>query len=840
MFAIFLAMASGMAAADYITAPGSIVLGLTLILIITTYLLRKEGKLLPFSFILIIFVASFGYYQWIDEGNRSVIQGIDVFNAEMEGRIASEVKVDGDRARWIMSADTVNISSNNTTKRVDMGGEKVQVVVKLRTKKQWEEAHQWQRGTIVRLNGEWERPRKAGNPGALDYQLYLYREQIHWIINVDGVDSIRFAPTHYSGKDSIAQKFQLKGLRQFDAFREYLADQVETVFPPFSQGFMKGILLGTRDDLEPERLEAFSLLGLTHVLAISGMHVGLVIGGWIWLCLRFGMTYQRTLLLTLFVIPVYITLTGAEPSAIRAGIVTMLGITAVLMKRWKNGLSLLGFTGCLMLLWNPYFLFNIGFQLSFLTTAGILWGVPKMNKKLPIQNAWIRSAISITFIAQCFSFPITIYYFNQFSILSFGTNLFLVPVITLIILPFGYAALFLGMVHPGFGYILGKIVNSTLWGVYWSVDRLSDWEMLHQIWGTPPKWWVILYYVFFLWLMGLWVKGEDRIHPQVKLRWGGTIHLPRIDKHRWMISALIFIMILHLGYGYSYPLKRDVFQATFIDVGQGDSILIETPNGKRILVDGGGTLDFSEQLEEWQKRKKMFEVGKQTVVPYLKRNGIRHLDYVVATHGDMDHIGGLRAVLSELSVGNLVWGADRVEGSEETDLMHIARENKIKVVQAIQGQKWSIEEGIEMWVLHPARESGRSEKSNNQSVVLLLNVYGETVLLTGDIEKEGEYRILDMLEEMKFRPQIDIMKVAHHGSRTSTTERWVDFFQPSVAVISVGQDNWFGHPTKEVLQRLKAADTQIYRTDVDGAVRVTIDRKGQVNVKSTLQPQRIE
>jgi competence protein ComEC len=836
MFGIFMAMSSGIAAADYIKAPAFVIWGIVGISIIMTYLLRKEGRLLPFFALLFIFVSSFGYFQWMDEGNRSAIPGVETFHANMEGRIVSEVRVDGDRARWVMQSDTVFMPFNGSLqRRVNMEGEKVQVVLKLRTKHQWEAVQQWQRGSLIRLKGDWERPRKAGNPGALDYEIYLHRQHIHWIVNVDGADSITFAPLNYAGESSLVDKTGLALMQQFDHFRGYLNRQVEAIFPIFSQGFMKGILLGTRDDLETDRLESFSLLGLTHVLAISGMHVGLVVGGWIWLCRRLGLTHETTLRLTWLVIPFYIVVTGAEPSAIRAGIMAMIGITALLMKQWKNGLSILGFTGCIMLLWNPYYLFNIGFQLSFLITAGIIWGVSKINRKIPVHNEWIRSAISITLTAQCFSFPMTVYYFNQFSLLSFAANLFLVPVMTLIILPVGYAALFLGMIHPGFGYLLGKMVNTTLWSVYWIVDRLSGWAYMHQIWATPPKWWMVVYFALFLSLISFWEKGDNRIHPLVKRKWQGNIITRKLGKRRWVAPVLLLLMIVHLAYGYAYPGKREAFQATFIDVGQGDSLLIETPKGTRILVDGGGTLDFSERLEEWQKRKKTFEVGKQVLVPYLKRNGIRHLDYVFATHGDIDHIGGLRAVLSELYVTQLVWGTDSIIGPEVTELFQIAQDNEVKVVQAVRGQRWKIEEGIDLLVLHPTHESGKNMEGNNQSLVLLMNIYGKTMMLTGDIEVAAEHRILDALEENQFRPNIDIMKVAHHGSRTSTTQRWMNYFKPKVAVISVGHDNRFGHPTAEVIERLEAAQTQIYRTDVHGAVTVTMDRMGRVELETTLR-----
>jgi competence protein ComEC len=817
---VFGATVIGVMAANRISAPWFVIGGLLALIVILLYLIRKEGKLLPFFVLLLFFAASFGYFQWIDGSNRSLIESTESFSARLEGQISSPVKIDGDRAQFHLKAHRVTILSKGYPKDIDTGGEKVEVLLKLRTLDEWHKAHAWHRGMNLSLIGEWEQPIGAGNPGAFDYREYLHRQNVHWIVRVKGI----------TGSEIKYDKASISFMRQMDRFRDHLDSQVEIIFPPFSQAFMKGILLGMRDDLEPARLESFSLLGLTHVLAISGLHVGLVVGGILWLTLKLGFTRERSFWLTLGIIPFYVLLTGGAPSAVRAGCMAMIGVIALLTNQWKNSLSLLGFTGCIMVVWNPYYVFNVGFQLSFITTMGILWGFPKVDRKLTIRPPWIRSAVTITVIAQLFSFPLSIYYFNQFSFLSFISNLIIVPIIGLIILPLGYLALFIGSFHPGLAYGIAKTTDRLLGGIYWTVDQLSGWGLPHFIWATPPSFWMVVYYVLLYLMLTYWTKGIDRLHPKLRQMWNGSSISNATTKRWWAVPALTLLFILHIYTAYLVPWESDAFQMTFIDVGQGDSIFVETPKGRRILIDGGGSIDFSGTLEAWQRRKDPFEVGKDVVVPYLKHRGIRNIDWIVATHGDVDHIGGLQAVIDQISIGHMIWGTDRPDTVQEKKLFQALKERGIPAVQAVRGQRWKVEDGVDILVLHPSETSGMHGDENDQSIVLWMNVKGKTFLLTGDIESKAEEDILFMLEQNEFRPSIDVMKAAHHGSKTSTSQRWLDFFRPDTVVISAGRNNRFGHPADEVMDRLVDSNATIYRTDRQGAITFTVDKKGQLKV----------
>jgi competence protein ComEC len=827
-------------AANRIHAPWFIVGGLLILLMIVLYFIRREGTtLLPFFVFLFFFVAAFGYFQWIDGANKSMIESAKPFTAKVEGKISSPIKIDGDRAQFHLNAHKVTVlSSGSLYKETDMVSEKVQIFVKLRTLEEWRNIHTWHRGMNLTLRGEWEKPMGASNPGAFDYREYLRYQKIHWVVRVKGAtgrevtEPLPIEQGLSRNGGVIPETISISFLAQMDRFRNLLESQVETIFPSFSQAFMKGLLLGTREDLEPSWLESFSLLGLTHILAISGLHVGLVVGGVLWITRKLGFTRERSLWLTLGMIPFYVLITGGAPSAVRAGLMAMIGVVALLARQWKNGLSILGFTGCVMVIWNPYYVFNIGFQLSFLTTIGILWAFPKMNRKLPIRPAWLRSVVSITLIAQWFSFPLSIYYFNQFSLLSFIANLVIVPIISLIILPLGYLALFIGWVHPGLAYAIAKVIDSLLGGIYWVVNQLSNWGPMHYIWATPSVLWMIGYYILFYFMLIYWVKGIDRIHPKLREKWDGFYISHAAVKRWWVVPVLTLLFIVHIFTAYFVPWEPNTFKMTFIDVGQGDSILLETFEGHRILIDGGGTIDFSGSLEEWRQRKDPFEVGKDVVVPYLKHRGIRYMDWIVATHGDTDHIGGLPAVIDDLSIGHILWGSDRPDTLKEKKLFQAILERKIPIVQAVRGQRWKVEDGVEILILHPSAASASNlfTKENDQSLVLMVNVKGKTFLLTGDIESNAEEDILRMLAQNGFRPSIDVMKVAHHGSKTSTSRKWLDFFQPDMVVISVGRKNRFGHPADEVMDRLVESNATIYRTDQHGAVTFTVNDKGELRV----------
>ncbi|WP_235425119.1 DNA internalization-related competence protein ComEC/Rec2 [Heyndrickxia ginsengihumi] len=246
----------------------------------------------------------------------------------------------------------------------------------------------------------------------------------------------------------------------------------------------------------------------------------------------------------------------------------------------------------------------------------------------------------------------------------------------------------------------------------------------------------------------------------------------------------------------------------FIDVGQGDSILIKLPwNRGTYLIDTGGELSFKK--EQWQQQTNPFEVGKDVLVPFLKSQGIGTIDKLILTHSDEDHIGGAEAIISSLHIKEIDISPRSWEKTLMKEIIAEAQMKHIPVFEMMSGDHWQNKAGSFVYV-SPFDDH---YEGNNDSLVLYANVGGKKWLFTGDLEKEGEETLI-----RAFHFHVDILKVGHHGSKTSTSEAFLNQLSPSIAVISVGKHNRFGHPNKEVIERLKAHHIVIYRTDEQGAI----------------------
>ena len=311
----------------------------------------------------------------------------------------------------------------------------------------------------------------------------------------------------------------------------------------------------------------------------------------------------------------------------------------------------------------------------------------------------------------------------------------------------------------------------------------------------PPTWWLAAY---------------AAVCFQGLIAWTGDV--PRRKVHR---IAFAFLMGGLIAFAWSPDVwaREKELRITFLDVGQGDSAVIETPGGQVILVDGGGVLPYPR--ESWQRRRKESDSGRDVVVPYLKYRGIRSIDYLVITHGDADHVGGLAAVAERFPVRRVIRSPPGA-GGDGAAAPAVAEGSRSEGVRGLAGKR--LVPGARDFLAVPPPGAGGSagEQTNDDSVVFLLSAYGRSVLMTGDIEERAEREIAAAWD----LPSVDWLKVAHHGSRTSTHPAWLKEVDPVHAVISVGEKNRFGHPAPEVIRRLEEQNAAIWRTDRRGAVTV--------------------
>jgi len=787
-----------------------------------------------------------GERMWADARNVTALAGLDLpgasYEAEVTGTIVSAVEVDGDRATFRVTADAVRVGSEAAPRKVR---ERLLVQVRLAEQPHQQVAAAWHRGDKVRLAGELTLPAGASNSGGFDYRRYLESSQhIHWLLKIKGIGAVHAAPG--PGWNAAAM------LGRVDAARDWLGARVDQLYPADQSGYMKGLVLGIREDLDPEQFQQFSRLGLTHILAISGLHVAVFIYALGAVLRLLRMTRERMLVTLMFAVPFYVLLSGSSPSVVRAGLMTMLALLAARMDKLKEGLHLLAAAAVAMLVWNPSFIQDVGFQLSFAVTAGLILFVQPVRRAMPNwpKGKALLDLLVVTVVAQAVSFPLTIYYFNQFHLLSIPANLILVPFISFIVMPIGAVALLIGLLWPLGGQLLAVVsVYANDW-TFLLVKSLGDVEAVRTIWATPPIWWIAVWYLSLAVMCRMLPAAPAAVVPvdmneTQPLQDGGepdTSPIWELQEARklpiWRSRSAGLVLASLAGAGLLvYAYFPDVWSRTaevdVLDVGQGDSIYIRTPQGKRILVDGGGTLSFRKAGEEWKERSDPFEVGGKVVVPLLMKRGVHALDLLVISHLDSDHIRGLQAVLDSIPVKAIVWNGSVKPAEDAEAILRTAVQKKIPLYRAEFGKQWKVDKDTELTVLWPqpaaGREIPRVDEQNDDSVVLYMKVYQSAFLLSGDISSVAESSILSRLQESDAAPflvPLDVLKVAHHGSKYSTSEEWLRFWRPLQAAISVGATNTYGHPHPDVLKRLEAASAAAFRTDQNGEIRYKVNKTG--------------
>ncbi|HZG84131.1 DNA internalization-related competence protein ComEC/Rec2 [Paenibacillus sp.] len=723
------------------------------------------------------------------EGKPAVIAGV----------IVSKPEVDGDRLAFDVAAAAATIEARES----ELSGERIRVYVRLETEAEAERARSLRRGETAEVAGELRLPSSATNFGGFDYRLYLARQHTFWTLRADGLAALRRI-----GEAEGA--FAAKALDRVDRVREHMGARLEALFTEPTAGFMKGLLLGVRDDLDPEQFQAFSQIGLTHILAISGLHVAIYVGALLWLLGKLPLSRERRLELAMAAVPVYVVLTGMSPSVVRAGLMAAIALYAARRRLLKDGLHILAAAALLMLLWEPYYLYNVSFQLSFAVTAGLIIFTPRAMELLrAIRPQPLRSAVAVTLVAQCVSFPLTITYFNGFSWLSFPANFLLVPAFSFAVLPLGTAALLLAYVAPPVAPWAAYLAEKLTALCFLAVERLSGWESASTIWATPPAWWIAAYYALLL----------AATSPELRRRPGFG---------RFAAAACAAALAGLLAYAYAPDALDRAGYVSFLDVGQGDAILLRTPSGAHWLVDGGGTIRFERPGEEWRRRSDPFEVGEDVLVPLLKRRGVQSIDALFVSHADTDHIGGLSAVLEHIPVRRIFFNGTVKSGEASERFYRTALSQGVPLIPMHAGM--TVEAGGAKAVAVYPTERGPfrvEEEQNEASLVLLATMYSRTFLLTGDIGEAEEREIVSgrsaEIGAGSALPRIDVLKAAHHGSKSSTLQRWLDAWRPRVAVVSAGRNNIYGHPHPSVLQRLDDNGIPALRTDQHGEIQFRVE-----------------
>ncbi|RFB17583.1 DNA internalization-related competence protein ComEC/Rec2 [Bacillus sp. HNG] len=635
-----------------------------------------------------------------------------------------------------------------------------------------------QMGLVCTFNGTLKKPQVSRNPYSFDYQKYLYAQQIHWIFE---------ANTLTPEKCFLQKKWSLG--RWLLKIREAGIHQIDSHFDGSTAGIIQALIYGERTNIENEIVNSYQSLGLIHLLAISGLHVSLMTGMFYFLCIRFGVTRESTSILLLCLLPAYIVIAGGSPSVIRSVLMCMLLFASILW--WKKGsmLDVISFVFIFMLAINPYFLFNIGFQLSFMVSASLILSSKAIFKH---YSNTLASLFAVSFLSQIASLLILLYHFFEFSLLSLPLNMLYVPLYSMIILPFAlFTVVLLGVFEP-----IGEMFATILTWLLELLNHVTVWFSQFSFsvltLGKPGLVLMILYCGACFYFLICWERKKVLFQRA--------------------LLAPIVVLLLHIITPYINPYG----EVTMIDVGQGDSIYIELPFRKGVyLIDTGGTIPFEQ--EQWKIRRNQFSTAQNIIIPFLKAKGIRSIDKLIVTHGDQDHIGGAQGLLEDIRIKEIVLGKNKNDASQEKNLKKLAAKKGIPVHIVEHGQKWKEGDSI-FYILAP---KGNELKENNNSVVIYTKLGGLNWLFTGDIEKDVELNLIKTYKNLR----VDVLKVGHHGSKTSSTQEFIQFINPKIALIPVGVNNRFNHPHPDVIDLLKKEKIKVYRTDKDGAIQFRYFKK---------------
>mgnify|MGYP001951420177 FL=1 len=630
-------------------------------------------------------------------------------------------------------------------------------------------------GDVIRIRGELRKPQGMRNPKGFDYRAYLQRQGIFYTMSASEsqVELIGNKPFKWPNSWIIAVHNWLKSIMEKNLRDPALA-------------LVKSMIIGDKGTLPHEVRDEFSKTGLAHILAISGLHVGYIVLALSAMQKILKLSPKIAFLVQALFLGFYCLVAGATASVIRATVMAIIIMGGKFLGRRGDPINSMALAALVVLIFRPLDIFDVGFQLSFGAVGGIFLHGNRIKKALKILPDFISNSISVTLAAQLGTWPLTLYYFNIISPWAMLTNLLLVPIAGIVVI-LGFVMLVISVILPWLGSFIGSVIeyvalilikgNNIMASIPWAFTKMI----------SPSMMFLIIYY------LTLWLVSEEKpVFIKRPILWAGG-------------AVTLLLVIAFIKYLLPVPM-----QIIFLDVGQGDCVYIRTPDRKHILVDGGGR---PEGL--WS-----FDVGEDIVVPFLLKNGVGKLDLVVMSHSHDDHIGGLIPVVRDIKVGAFMEFPPKDISQNYLLLKELVKQKGITCIYAAQGQRYKIGEQVWIDILYPMRNQDMvhniaGDNENNRSIVMRLQYKDTSILFTGDIEQEVENYLSDIYDF-----NVDILKVAHHGSRTSSTEPWIGIIDPRIAVIQVG-NNIFGHPHQEVEQRLLSQGAAIYRNDRDGAVICT-------------------
>lgn len=655
-------------------------------------------------------------------------------------------------------------------------------------------------GMKILVKGTLKRVEEPSNPGGFDSQHYYACRHIYYFMKKAVV---RKKTESYSGYRQ--QLFKVK-----EKCRQILTESAGEDAPLFC-----AMVLGDKQDLDPEMRMRYQLAGIVHILAISGLHISILGMGLYNLLKKIGLGIWPAGIFSLGVMLQYGIMTGGSISTMRAVTMFLIAMGARITGRIYDMMTALSVTAMMILLESPAYLLDSGFLLSFGCVLGIGVAAEKICALAGAEKKWTKALVS-SIALQLVTLPVMLKFFGEVSLAGFFLNLLVLPSVGFV-LTGGMAALLLGIfcipaaklaILPARGLLLFYEYLCSLAGKL----RWSTW-----IGGEPEIWQILVYYVFLITIlfMGQYIKEPMRREQEAGMKSELSSRDKRIPGKiqrklrtvRAAAGALMITGILILGFHPAGDLK-----VTCLDVGQGDGILVETPDNHHFLIDGGSSSQS--------------DLGRYCLLPALKSQGISYLDGLFISHTDKDHISGVKELLeymgnglTTIRAGYLVlpsW-TEKPEAWEE--LSDAAQKAGIKIVTGKKGDELHC--GLVSFSILWPEKNATGKDVNEEAMVMELSFGEFQMLFTGDIGADTEKKLL----ASGILKDVDCLKVGHHGSRYSTTKAFLEKIKPELAIISCSSTNTYGHPSPETVERLEAAGSQVEYTMKNGAITVETDGK---------------
>ncbi len=649
------------------------------------------------------------------------------------------------------------------------------------------------KGDKIEFQARVKEPTSYHNPGVFDYKRYLRRQGIWGKTYVHSCESIKIL--HKAHPDFL------------EKIRNKLTDSI-TADKTKNKDILLALLLGTKT-ITSKNKTLIRNTGVSHLFVISGTHFGVMcamvffiaslLSGFI---PRLYLTFPKQKIAAFFTIifaSFYLILVSSSPSVNRAGLMVLLFLLSLILNRQKHFLYILIISASFNLLWNPLELYNCSFQFSYLCVLILAFLYPRLAEQTHLKDHLNICPKPIQFFAHIFFIsllinlllmPLVLFHFGETPLLGFLNNLWAIPYFCFIVIPLGLLYLVSFFIFPlASSFVLScwDISITIFLKILFAVDQ---WNMPKIGAYTPHLIHVLLFYLmvfsFFL-----------------------------IRKKRGPV-ILGFVLLAALFFTWHDQKTNFDFKMTQIDVGQGDAILLQTKN-KNVLIDTGGN--------------RYFDIGQRVLTPYFRHKWVHKIDLVVLTHPDIDHYGGLEGLLESFEIGE-VWinGFFSEEISYQRLLRLISEQGvPLKIVQKGFSQK--LDQNTSLKILSPLNIKHKPFNSQNDQSIVIMAKHGDyRTLLTGDLSRNGEKQLIETYGNGL---KADILKVAHHGSRSSTTSLFLKKNKPDIALIGVGKNLGFGHPHHDVIKRLEKHGATILRTDKHGACGVVV-KNGKVEIFRTV------